>query len=64
MATYRSVYRHMDENYSVNWKNLQTRHCKKYGIYGDPRKISRKKLIESNEGLRRKFEKAVNDLLE
>ena len=64
MATYRSVYRHMDENYSVNWKNLQTRHCKKYGIYGDPRKISRKKLIETNERLRKKFEKAVNDLLE
>lgn len=64
MATYRSVYRYMDENYSVNWKNLQTRYCKKYGIYGDPRKISRKKLIEGNEGLRKKFEKAVNDLLE
>lgn len=64
MATYRSVYRHMDENYSVNWKNLQTRHCKKYGIYGDPRKISRKKLIETNERLRKKFEQAVNDLLE
>ena len=64
MATYRSVYRYMDENYSVNWKNLQTRYCKKYGIYGDPRKISRKKLIETNERLRKKFEKAVNDLLE
>lgn len=64
MATYRVVYRYMDENYRVDWKNLQTRHCKKYGIVGDPRKISRKKLIESNEGLRKKFEKAVNDLLE
>lgn len=64
MATYRSVYRHMDENYSVNWKNLQTRYCKKYGIYGDPRKISRKKLIETNEQLRKKFGQAVNDLLE
>lgn len=64
MATYRSVYRYMDENYSVNWKNLQTRYCKKYGIYGDPRKISRKKLIETNERLRKKFEQAVNDLLE
>ena len=64
MATYKVVYRHMDENYSVNWKNLQTRYCKKYGIYGDPRKISRKKLIETNERLRKKFEKAVNDLLE
>lgn len=64
MATYRSVYRYMDENYSVNWKNLQTRYCKKYGIYGDPRKISRKKLIETNERLRKKFEQVVNDLLE
>lgn len=64
MATYKVVYRHMDENYSVNWKNLQTRYCKKYGIYGDPRKISRKKLIETNEQLRKKFEQAVNDLLE
>ena len=64
MATYRSVYRYMDENYSVNWKNLQTRYCKKYGIYGDPRKKKKKKLIEGNEGLRKKFEKAVNDLLE
>ena len=64
MATYRVVYRYMDENYSVNWKNLQTRYCKKYGIYGDPRKISRKKLIETNERLRKKFEQAVNDLLE
>lgn len=64
MATYRSVYRYMDENYSVNWKNLQTRYCKKYGIYGDPRKISRKKLIETNERLRKKFEQAVKDLLE
>ena len=64
MATYKVVYRHMDENYSVNWKNLQTRYCKKYGIYGDPRKISRKKLIETNERLRKKFEQAVNDLLE
>ena len=64
MATYRVVYRHMDENYSVNWKNLQTRYCKKYGIYGDPRKISRKRLIETNERLRKKFEQAVNDLLE
>ena len=64
MATYKVVYRHMDENYSVNWKNLQTRYCKKYGIYGDPRKISRKKLIETNERLRKKFGQAVNDLLE
>lgn len=64
MATYRCMYRYMDENYGINWKNLQTRHCKKYGIYGDPRKISRKTLIESNERLRRKFKQAVNDLLE
>lgn len=64
MATYRCVYRYMDENYGINWKNLQTRHCKKYGIYGDPRKISRKTLIESNERLRRKIKQAVNDLLE
>lgn len=64
MATYRAVYRYMDEKFRINWKNLQTRYCKKYGIVGDPRKISRKRLTESNVGLRKKFEKAVNDLLE
>lgn len=59
MATYRKVYKRMDENYKIGWKNLTTRYINEHG-----RKPSRKDLIETRPSLRKKFKSAVEELME
>ena len=59
MATYRKVYKRMDENYKICWKNLTTRYINENG-----RKPSRKDLIETRSSLRKKFKNAVKELME
>ena len=59
MATYRKVYKRMDENYKIGWKNLTTRYINEHG--GKP---SKKDLIESRPSLRKKFKNAVEKLME
>ena len=58
--SYRKVYamlRKTDPN--INWKGLETRYVAKYGKAG----MTKKKIIEKNPELSRKFEKAVNLVL-
>lgn len=57
MVTYRRVYRHM-ENYKISWSNLTTRYIRQYG-----KTPSKKDLIETRPSLRKKFQKAVEELL-
>lgn len=59
MATYRRVYKKMDEKYRIGWKNLTTRYINEHG-----KKPSRKDLIETRPSLRKKFKNAVNELME
>ena len=59
MATYRRVYKKMDENNKIGWKNLTTRYINEHG-----RKPSRKDLIETRPSLRKKFQNAVKELME
>lgn len=59
MATYRRVYKKMDEDYTIGWKNLTTRYINQYG-----KLPSRKDLIDTRPSLRKKFEAAINDLME
>ena len=59
MATYRRVYKKMDEKYRIGWKNLTTRYINEHG-----KKPSRKDLIETRPPLRKKFKNAVNELME
>lgn len=59
MATYRKVYKWMDENYRIGWKNLTTRYINKHG-----EKPSKKDLIETRPSLRKKFKAAVKELME
>ena len=59
MATYRKVYKWMDENYRIGWKNLTTRYINKHG-----EKPSKKDLIETRPSLRKKFKNAVKELME
>ena len=59
MATYRKVYKKMDEEYNIGWKNLTTRYINQYG------KIpSRKELIETRPSLRGKFLSTIKELME
>lgn len=58
--SYRKVYamlRRTDPN--INWKGLEARYIAKYGKVG----MTKKKIIEKNPELSRKFEKAVNLVL-
>lgn len=58
--SYRKVYamlRRTDPN--INWKGLEARYIAKYGKVG----MTKKKIIEKNPELIRKFEKAVNLVL-
>lgn len=59
MVTYRRVYKKMDENNKIGWKNLTTRYINEHG-----RKPSRKDLIETRPSLRKKFQNAVKELME
>ena len=59
MATYRRVYKKMDEDNKICWKNLTTRYINENG-----RKPSRKDLIETRSSLRKKFKNAVKELME
>ena len=59
MATYRRVYKRMDEEYRIGWKNLTTRYMNEHG-----KKPSRKDLIETRPSLRKKFKEAVKELME
>lgn len=59
MVTYRRVYKKMDENNKIGWKNLTTRYINEHG-----KKPSRKDLIETRPSLRKKFQNAVKELME
>lgn len=59
MATYRRVYKKMDEENKICWKNLTTRYINEHG-----KKPSRKDLIETRPSLRKKFQNAVKELME
>lgn len=59
MATYRRIYKKMDEDNKICWKNLTTRYISENG-----RKPSRKDLIETRSSLRKKFKNAVKELME
>lgn len=59
MATYRRVYKKMDTDNKICWKNLTTRYINEHG-----KKPSRKDLIETRPSLRKKFKSAVKELME
>ena len=59
MATYRRVYKKMDVDNKICWKNLTTRYINEHG-----KKPSRKDLIETRPSLRKKFKNAVKELME
>lgn len=59
MATYRRVYKKMDEENKICWKNLTTRYINEHG-----EKPSKKDLIETRSSLRKKFKNAVKELME
>lgn len=59
MATYRRVYKKMDEDNKIGWKNLTTRYINEHG-----EKPSKKNLIETRPSLRKKFKNAVKELME
>ena len=59
MATYRRVYKKMDADNKICWKNLTTRYINEHG-----KKPLRKDLIETRPSLRKKFKNAVKELIE
>lgn len=59
MATYRRVYKKMDADNKICWKNLTTRYINEHG-----KKPLRKDLIETRSSLRKKFKNAVKELME
>lgn len=59
MATYRRVYKKMDTDNKICWKNLTTRYINEHG-----KKPLRKDLIETRPSLRKKFKNAVKELME
>ena len=59
MATYRKVYKKMDADNKICWKNLTTRYINEHG-----KKPLRKDLIETRPSLRKKFKNAVKELME
>ena len=59
MVTYRRVYKKMDEDNKIGWKNLTTRYINEYG-----KTPSRKDLIETRPSLKNKFVAAVKELME
>ena len=59
MATYRRVYKKMDEQSKIAWNNLTTRYINSCG-----KKPSRKDLIVTRQSLKKKFTNAVKELME
>ena len=59
MATYRRVYKKMDADNKICWKNLTTRYINEHG-----KKPLRKDLIETRPSLQKKFKNAVKELME
>lgn len=59
MSTWRRVYQEIDQKYHPCWKNLETRYINRHGI----KTLSKKQLIETQPGLRKKFEAVVKDML-
>ena len=59
MATYRRVYKKMDEQSKIAWNNLTTRYINSCG-----KKPSRKDLIVTRQSLKKKFKNAVKELME
>ncbi len=59
MATMRRVYRRMEKNYRICWKNLTTRYINQFG-----KKPHRKDLVNNSPTLRIKFRATVKELLE
>ena len=59
MATYRRVYKKMDADNKICWKNLTTRYINEHG-----KKPLRKNLIETRPSLQKKFKNAVKELME
>lgn len=59
MVTYRKIYRRMNENEKIAWKNMTTRYINEHG-----KKPSKKDLIETRPTLRKKFRQAVKELME
>ena len=59
MATYRRVYKKMDEQSKIAWNNLTTRYINSCG-----KKPSKKDLIVTRQSLKKKFKNAVKELME
>lgn len=59
MATYRRVYKKMDEQSKIAWNNLTTRYINSCG-----KKPTRKDLIVTRQSLKKKFKNAVKELME
>ena len=59
MATYRRVYKKMDEQNKIAWNNLTTRYINSCG-----KKPTRKDLIVTRQSLKKKFKNAVKELME
>ena len=59
MATYRRVYKKMDEQSKIAWNNLTTRYINSCG-----KKPSRKDPIVTRQSLKKKFKNAVKELME
>lgn len=59
MVTYRKIYRRMNENGKIAWKNMTTRYINEHG-----KKPSKKDLIETRPTLRKKFRQTVKELME
>lgn len=58
MVTWRRVYRKMEEGRTIGWNNLTTRYMNEFG-----KKPTKRDLIETRPSLYKKFQVAVNALL-
>lgn len=60
MRTYQVVYKYMDENNKISWKNRETRYINQYGA----KTLTKKNMINANSTLMKMFGNAVKALLE
>lgn len=60
MHTYMVVYKHMDKNNKICWKNRMVRYRNKYGA----KNITKKNVINANTALLKMFKKSVEELLQ
>lgn len=60
--TYHMVYKYMTQSYGIHWQNHETRYRNKSN--SKVRKLIRKDIIAANVGLTKKFNQAVNELLD